>query len=77
MPAARRFSDRFRRAGGRSLRRAEPDGKAAHGELPFCTLEEMEQAIRRSSRGRKPTKAVTFDEAEEPAERRTRKTANQ
>jgi hypothetical protein len=27
--------------------------------------------------GRKPTKAVIFDEAEEPAERRRRKTANQ
>jgi len=37
----------------------------------------MEQAIRRGSRGRKPTKAVTFDEAEEPAERRRRKTAHQ
>jgi hypothetical protein len=37
----------------------------------------MEQAIRRGSRGRKPIKAVTFDEAEEPAERRRRKTANQ
>ena len=35
---------------------------------PLRTLEEMEQAIRRGSRGRKPTKAVTFDEAEEPAE---------
>jgi len=33
----------------------------------------MEQAIRR---GRKPT-SVTFDEAEEPTERRRRKTANQ
>ena len=43
----------------------------------LCTLEEMEQAIRRGSRGRKPTKAVTFDEAEEPAERQRRKTANQ
>jgi hypothetical protein len=51
--------------------------KAAHGELRLCTLEEMEQAIRRGSRGRKPTKAVTFDEAEEPAERRRRKTVNQ
>jgi hypothetical protein len=30
----------------------------------------MEQAIGRGSRGRKPTEAVTFDEAEEPAERR-------
>jgi hypothetical protein len=30
----------------------------------------MEQAIRRGSRGRKPTKAVTFDEAEEPADAR-------
>jgi hypothetical protein len=38
-------------------------------------LEEMEQAIRGGSRGRKPTKAVTFDEAEEPAERQRRKTA--
>jgi hypothetical protein len=28
----------------------------------------MEQAIQRSSRGLKPTEAVTFDEAEEPAE---------
>jgi hypothetical protein len=28
----------------------------------------MEQEIRRSSRGRKPTEAVTFDEAEEPPE---------
>jgi hypothetical protein len=37
----------------------------------------MEQAIRRGSRGRKPTTAVTFDEAEEPAERRRRKIANQ
>jgi hypothetical protein len=38
----------------------------------------MEQAIRRGSRGRKPTKAVTFEEAEEPAERQRRKaTANQ
>jgi len=27
----------------------------------------MEQAIRRGSRGRKPAKAVKFDEAEEPA----------
>ena len=51
--------------------------KAAHGELRLCTLEEMEQAIRRGSRGRKPTKAVMFDEAKEPAERRRRKTANQ
>ena len=39
-----------------------------YGELHLCTLEEMEQAIRRGSRGRKPIKAVTFDEAEEPAE---------
>jgi hypothetical protein len=30
-------------------------------------LEDVEQAIRRGSRSRKPTKAVTFDEAEEPA----------
>src|SRR5438132_12438426 len=75
--AARRFPDRFRRASGRSLHRVEPGCKAAHGELRLCTLEEMEQAIRRGSRGRKPTKAVTFDEAEEPAERRRRKTANQ
>jgi hypothetical protein len=37
-------------------------------------LEQIEQAIRR---GRKPAKAVTFDEAEDPAERRRRKTANQ
>jgi len=37
----------------------------------------MEQAIRRGSRGRKPTKAVTFDEVEEPAEHQRRKTANQ
>jgi hypothetical protein len=36
----------------------------------------MEQAIRRGSRRRKPIKAVTFDEAEEPAERQRRKTAN-
>jgi hypothetical protein len=34
--------------------------KAAHGELRLCTLEEIEQAIRR---GRKPAKAATFDEA--------------
>jgi hypothetical protein len=40
-------------------------------------LEQIEQAIRRGSRGRKQAKAVTFDEAEEPAERRRRKTANQ
>jgi hypothetical protein len=50
--------------------------KAAHGEVRLCTLEEMEQAIRRGSRGRKPTKA-TFDEAEEPAERQRRRTASQ
>jgi hypothetical protein len=37
----------------------------------------MEQAIRRGSRGRKPAKAVKVDEAEEPAKRRRRKTANQ
>jgi hypothetical protein len=38
----------------------------------------MEQAIRRGSRGREPTKAVTFDQAEEPTDRRRRKTtANQ
>jgi hypothetical protein len=37
----------------------------------------MEQAIRRGSPGHKPAKAVTFDEAEEPAERWRRKTANQ
>jgi hypothetical protein len=38
----------------------------------------MEQAIRRGSRGREPTKPVTFDEAKGPAERRRRKTtANQ
>jgi len=38
----------------------------------------MEQTIRRGSHRRKPTKAVTFDDAEEPAERRRRKpTANQ
>jgi hypothetical protein len=36
----------------------------------------MEQAILRGSRGRKLTEAVTFDEAEEPAERRRRKTAD-
>jgi hypothetical protein len=30
-------------------------------------LEEMGQAIRPGSRSGKPTKAVTFDEAEEPA----------
>jgi hypothetical protein len=61
-----------------ALRRSvQPRIGQAHGELRLCTLEEMEQAIRRGSRGRKPTKAVTFDEAEEPAERRRRKTANQ
>jgi hypothetical protein len=48
-----------------------------HGELRLCTLEEMEQAIRRGSRGREPAKAVTFDKAEGPAERRRRETANQ
>jgi hypothetical protein len=53
MRAARRFPDRFRRAGGRSLHRVEP------AALRLCTLEEMEQAIRRGSRGRKPTKAVS------------------
>jgi hypothetical protein len=37
----------------------------------------MEQAIRRGSRGREPAKAVTFDKAEGPAERRRRETANQ
>jgi hypothetical protein len=37
----------------------------------------MKPAIRRGSRGRKPTKAARFDEAEEPAERRKRKTAEQ
>jgi hypothetical protein len=37
----------------------------------------MEQAIQRSSRGRKPTEAVTFDEAEGPAERPRRETAHQ
>jgi hypothetical protein len=37
----------------------------------------MEQAIRRGSHGRKLTETVTFDEAEEPAERRRRKTADQ
>jgi len=42
-------------------------GKAAYAELHLCTLEEMEQAVQRSSRGRKLTEAVTFDEAEEPA----------
>jgi hypothetical protein len=57
MCAARRFPVRFRR-----------DGKAGWGELHLCTFEEMEQAIQRSSRGRKPTEDVTFDEAEEPAE---------
>jgi hypothetical protein len=76
MRAARRFLDRFRRAGGRSLHRVEPGCKAAHGDHRLCTFEEMEQAIRRGSRGRKPTKAVTF-EAEEPAERRRGKTAYQ
>jgi hypothetical protein len=37
-------------------------------------LEQIEQAIRR---GRKPAKAVTFDEAEGPAERWRRETADQ
>jgi hypothetical protein len=37
----------------------------------------MEQAIRRGSPGHKPAKAVTFDEAEEAAECRKCKTANQ
>src|SRR5260370_23695 len=41
---------------------------APDGELHLCTLEEMEQAIQQSARGRKPTEAVTFEEAEEPAE---------
>jgi hypothetical protein len=47
--------------------------KAAQDELHLCTLEEMEQG----SRGRKPANAVRFDEAEGPAERRRRETANQ
>jgi len=51
--------------------------KAAQDELRLYTLEEMEQAIRRGACGRRWTKAVTFDEAEQPAERRRRETANQ
>jgi hypothetical protein len=37
----------------------------------------MEQAIRHGACGRSRIKAVTFDEAEQPAERRRRETANQ
>ena len=43
--------------------------KAAQDELRLYTLEEMEQAIRRGSRGRKPAKAVNIDEGEEPPSR--------
>jgi hypothetical protein len=77
MRAARRFPDLFDgTAASHSIAQSRAC-KTAHGEFRLCTLEEMEQAIWRGSRGRKPTKALTFDEAEEPAERRRRKTANQ
>jgi len=46
--------------------------EAARSAHLLCTLEDMDQPIRRGSRGHKATKAVMLEQAEEAAERQTR-----